>query len=458
LARVRAPLVPGDVVSVEVTGVAHDGAGVGRADGLAVFVPGTVPGDLALVRVSEVRRTFAVAKLVSVERASEVRVDPGCPSFGRCGGCQLRHVAYHAQLSFKTRRVREAFRRIGHIADVDVAPCLPAPVIDGYRNRVQFALDEKADGTRVVGFRPAGTHLVVDVDLCGLAMGEVNEAGQLLRKVLNSPEGSGIRVGPESLHHAAVRVSSCTKEVMVILVTASRDLSGFDAVARSLAHLKASIVSVHVAVSPARKGANWLGRASLLHGRETITECVRDRRFIISAESFFQVNLAQTERLVDTVEASASLTGTETLLDVYCGTGLMSICLAGDCAHVVGVEAVQEAVRDARVNARANRVGNAQFIAGRAETILGDLMARGLKPDVVVLDPPRAGCDREVLVATAEMKPSRAVYVSCDPETLARDLGFLNELGYRTRSVQPLDMFPNTSHVEAVALITPDPR
>ena len=450
----QSPVRLGQEIAVTVHGLGSSGEGVARYEGLTVFVPGGAPGDRLLARVEEVKKNYARAALVAVEEPSPDRVAPPCPVVAACGGCQLQHIAYGAQLRLKRQQVVDALERLGKLTGVTVHPTLGMEDPWHYRNKAQFPVGYRS-GRVIAGFFAPGTHRIVDIEQCDIQ----HPLGNRIMAEVKALAGRyGVRIYDERTHsgvlrHVLARVGRGTGEAMAVLVTNGPDFPHGREIARELMARIPGLVSVVQNINPARTNV-VLGRESrVLAGKEHITDYIGDLQFSISPVSFFQVNPAQTEVLYGKALEYAGLTGSETVIDLYCGIGTISLFLARQCREVIGIEWVEEAVADARENAARNGIGNARFIAGDAAVEMPRLAEEGVRADVIVLDPPRKGCDEPVLEAIAAVAPQRVVYVSCNPASLARDLGRLAGMGYRTVEVQPVDMFPHTAHVECVARV-----
>ena len=453
ISNMTAPVRPGQTIRVAMAGLGHSGEGVGRYEGLTVFVPGGVPGDTIDAKVVEVKKNYARAVLVTVVEPSPDRVVPPCPVVGECGGCQLQHIAYPSQLKLKRQQVVDALVRLGKLEGVTVHPTLGMDEPWRYRNKAQFPLGSRS-GRVVAGFFAPGTHRIIDIEQCDIQHPLGN---QIMAVVKEMAQRLGVPIYDEQSHrgvlrHVLARVGRGTGEAMAVLVTNGPEFPNGAKIARALMEQVPGVVSVVQNINPERTNV-ILGRKSrVLAGQDYITDYIGDLKFAISPVSFFQVNPAQTEVLYGKALEYAGLTGGETVVDLYCGIGTISLFLARKSGEVVGIEVVAEAVQDARENAERNGIGNARFICGDATEAMPKLAADGVAADVIVVDPPRKGCDEPVLKAMAEMGPKRIVYVSCNPASLARDLGLLAGMGYRTMEVQPVDMFPHTAHVECVAL------
>lgn len=449
------PVKAGDSIDLPIHGLGHRGEGVGRYDGLVVFVPGAVPGDRVQARVTEVKRGYARAELEGVLEPSADRVTPRCPFFEQCGGCQLQHIAYEKQLELKRQLVIDALTRIGGLADVLVHLTIGMHTPWAYRNKAQFPIGYQS-GRVIAGFFAPRSHHIVDIESCDIQHPLGN---QLMREVKALAAEYGVPIYNEHTHsgvlrHVIVRVGRGTGEVLAVLVTKDEAFPHGAEIAQKLMERVPGLVGVVQNINPERTNV-VLGRESkVLAGVGHVTEYLGPFVFKISPASFFQVNAEQTEILYGKVVEYAALSGTETVVDLYCGIGSITLFLAQKAAQVIGIEWVAEAVADAEENAALNDVDNVRFIAGDAAIEMPRLARGGVHADVIVVDPPRKGCEEAVLSAMAQMGPKRIVYVSCNPASLARDLRRLHELGYDTLEVQPVDMFPHTAHVECCALLT----
>jgi 23S rRNA (uracil1939-C5)-methyltransferase len=446
----------GDAITVLIDDLAFGGEGVGRVNGYVVFVRGGIPGDRVTVRLTEARARYGRGGIEAVEVPSPDRVQAPCPYFGRCGGCRLQHVAYPAQLAFKEKQVRDCLERLGGLPAFELRPILPAPETLGYRNKMEFTVAPTAAGP-ALGLHAADRYdVVLDIERCLLQSDVMNT---LLAETREAVRARGISVyeptpdgeGRGLLRFVTLREGQRTGQAMVNLVASAPDVAALAPVAGHLrAHVPAT-TSVVLNVN-ARKASVAVGTEEhLLLGRDTISERLRDVEFQISANSFFQTNTRQAERLFAIVEEACALTGGETVIDLYSGTGAISLLLARASRHVYGIELSPAAVADAVRNAGANRIENCTFLAGEVRHVLPELLRQGVHADVVVADPPRAGFHPKALGTLATLGPARLVYVSCNPSTLARDVGELVRHGYVLEWVQPVDMFPQTPHIEAVA-------
>ena len=442
----------GGAQEIALTGLTSEGQGVGRLDGLTVFVDGGLPSERVTVSIVERKKNYAVGRLTEIIEPSVERIEPRCPLAKKCGGCQLQHMDYKAQLNWKRRRVVDAIERIGKL-EVEVEPTMGMTDPWRYRNKMQFPVGRSKDGL-LIGCYETRTHEIVDTNECLIQRAANDEMLRAARRVL---ERFNISAYDEDRHvgvmrHVMGRVGA-DGETMLVLVTATNELPHSKALVRALREELPRVTTIQQNVQTYRNNV-ILGRETrVLYGARTIRDRLNGLRFNISARSFFQVNTTQAERLYSTALEFAGLSGRELLVDAYCGTGTIALSMARRARRVLGIEVVSTAVNDARLNARENGIGNAEFILGDVERVVPRLVDAGV--EVVVIDPPRAGCDARVLRSLAAMIPSKIIYVSCNPATLARDLNILSSLGYRTKKIRPVDMFPMTAHVESVTLLEP---
>ncbi len=449
------PVAEGQEVELAITGVNHRGEGVGRYNGFTLFVPRSIPGETIRARVTELKKNYAGAELLQVVQASERRVSPGCPVFESCGGSQLQHMDYALQLETKTRQVADAVKRIGKLGEITVHPTLGMAQPWHYRNKAQYQITRVGDKIKM-GFYEEETHHVVPVTKCLLLDRQITEVAVLTEELLNKYqlEAYDRGTGKGLLRHVVIRKAWHSGNLMVVLVTTSGDFPQQQQLAGEYQDKIPTVVSVVRNINDRPQGPVFGRETRLLAGQETIIEQIGELEFEISPTSFFQVNPVQMAVLYEKVREYAALTGRETVLDVYCGIGTITLFLADQARRVIGLEIHQQAVVDAAANAELNGVDNTEFIAGSAEELLPDLTGQGIRADVVVVDPPRKGVDKKALQAIADMAPQRIIYVSCDPASMARDLEVLSHQGYRAVEIQPVDMFPQTSHVESIVLMT----
>ncbi len=432
-----------------------NGEGIGRYEGMTFFVKDALIGDLARVGVTKMKKTYGYARLIEVVEPSPDRVEPVCAFSRRCGGCQLQALSYDKQLEFKQRLVENDLRRIGGFTEIPMESIVGMHDPYHYRNKAQLPIGTDRDGHIVTGFYAGRSHRIVPNRDCALGV-PVNKT--ILDIVIGFMERCGISAYDETtgqglVRHVLIRYGFRTEEIMVCLILNGEDLPCAGELIRELAALP-GMTSITVNVNKER-GNVILGTGTrVLWGQGYISDQISGIRFRISPESFYQVNPVQTEVLYRLAVDYADLGGTETVWDLYCGIGTISLFLAGEAGHIYGVEEVPQAVEDARKNAEENEITNVEFFEGKAEEIFPAFYSENTgRPDVVVVDPPRKGCDGKLLSAILTTAPERVVYVSCDPATLARDLQILCAGGYRLKRVRPVDNFFQTVHVETVALL-----
>lgn len=443
------PVKKGGRYTLDIVGLGHSGEGVGRLAEFTVFVPQALPEERVQVSVVEVKKNYAKAKLLVVEKPSPFRVQPPCPIYEVCGGCQLQHASYEGQLIYKRQSVVDAVNRIGKLPEVRVHATLGAKFPWNYRNKMQFPVG-KEEGKIVIGCFAQGTHTIIPAETCAIQQEANNRIVRTVRSALDELDISiyNERSGTGIMRHVVGRVGVATGEVMVVLVTAQKHLPHKDKLIRNLREHIPGLVSIVQNVNKKQTNVIMGDDTQTIWGQDTITDRLGEFSFVISARSFFQVNTAQAEILYNKAVEYAGLSGAETVIDAYCGTGTITLFLAKRAKKVYGIEVVAPAIRDAKINASQNHIDNAEFIVGDAVEVMPRLFKSGVRPEVIVVDPPRAGCDRTVLETFARMQPQRIVYVSCNPASLARDLAILAEQQYIVQEIQPVDMFPHTYHVE----------
>ena len=483
---------------IRIQDLSVNGEGIGRTDeGTVLFVKDTVPGDLAKVRITKVKKTYGYARLMELFEASSDRVKPPCPVAGPCGGCQLQAMSYPRQLAFKTEKVRNNLQRIGGFTvdgpdtrmlaaiqsekssvsqNEGSEPAIHMEPIIGmeepyhYRNKAQYPVGRDKNGRLIAGFYAGRTHSIIEAPDCMLGAESDRE---ILKRVLSHMEKNGIDPYDERTHsglvrHILIRTGRFTGEILVCIVLNGSGIPKESELADALFSLP-GMTSLSVNENRGRTNVILGERERIIRGSGFITDQIGNLRFRISAKSFFQVNPIQTGRMYALAMEYAGLTGKETVWDLYCGAGTISLFLAQKAGHVYGVEVIPEAVRDARENAAQNGIRNVTFFTGKAEEIVPEFYRRGsagreedasldaesmVRPDVIVVDPPRKGLDASLIDVMAEAAPDRIVYVSCDSATLARDLRRLSDRGYRVERVRPVDNFCQTVHVETVVLLS----
>ena len=464
-----------DVLELMIRDMATDGTGIGRAAGVTLFVKDAVTGDRVLAKVMKMKKNYGYARLVELLTPSPYRTMPRCEQHRACGGCQLQALVYEKQLEFKQNLVLNNLKRIGGFAEAEglLMPVIGMEEPFSYRNKAQFPIGCDKEGHVIAGFYASRTHSIIPCKKCHLGT-PVNE--QVLGIVTGFMERHGIapydeKTGTGLVRHVLIRTGYASGEVMVCLVINGTRLPKKELLVERLQTIP-GMTGIMLNVN--RKNTNVILGEELitLWGQDYITDSLGDIQYQISPHSFYQVNPVQTRRLYDTVLEYAALTGKEIVWDLYCGIGTISLFLAQQAGQVYGVEIVPAATQNAKNNARLNHIENVKFFTGKAEEVLpefyshkgqgfenriGDVQEM-LHPDVIVVDPPRKGCDERCLETIAHMQPKRVVYVSCDSATLARDLKYLCERGYELKKVQPVDMFPQTVSIENVALLTQSTR
>lgn len=436
----------------------YEGEGIAKIDNkYPIFIEGALKGEKVKVRIVKVNKNFAYGKLMEVLEASEERVNPPCAIYKRCGGCKLQHASYKAQLDFKWDRVKDCVSKIGKLDPSIVKYPLGMENPWRYRNKVQLPIG-LINGEVKIGFFAPRSHDIIDMESC-LIQDEIGDkVVKLTREWIEKFNIRPYNIDGEYdekgiVRHIMIRRGFTTNEVMVVLVTNGENLPHkeefVDLMVKNIPGIKSVIQNIN-----SKKTNVILGLESkTLWGEDTISDYIGDFRFNISPLSFFQVNPIQTEVLYGKALEYANLTGNEEVFDAYCGTGTITLFLSQKAKKVYGVEIIPQAIDNAWINAKENKVENVEFFVGESEVVIPDLINKGVKADVVVVDPPRKGCDKKLLDAITNIDAKKIVYVSCDPSTLGRDLKVLEENGYKTLEVQPVDMFPNTAHVETVALI-----
>ncbi|WP_307396082.1 23S rRNA (uracil(1939)-C(5))-methyltransferase RlmD [Bacillus horti] len=445
-----------EYVDVYIDDLSHEGLGVGKVDGYTLFIKDALPGEKVKAKVTKTKKRFGFARLLEIIEHSPHRVEPPCPIYAQCGGCQLQHLGYEEQLRQKEQQVRSQLTKIGGIdlEQVKVHPTLGMSEPWRYRNKAQVPIGEN-EGGLIGGFYRQGTHDIIDMQEC-LIQHEAND--EVIQKTKDIAQELGIRAYDEQKHsgllrHVVVKYGFYTQELMIVLITKEETIPHKEMFIEKLRESFPNLKSIIRNVNKAKTNVIFGEQTKVLWGEEYIYDQIGDIRFAISARSFYQVNPQQTKVLYDKALEYAQLQGHETVIDAYCGIGTISLFLAQKAKKVLGVEVVPEAIADAKRNARLNHIENAEFAVGEAEKVIPWWKAQGITADVIVVDPPRKGCDEALLETIIQMKPERVVYVSCNPSTLARDLKFLEDGGFKTVEVQPVDMFPHTSHVECVVLL-----
>lgn len=436
----------------------YEGEGIAKIDSYPIFIENALEGEKVRVKIVKVKKNYAYGKIIEIIESSNEREEPKCAHYKRCGGCSIQHMSYKKQLDFKWNRVKDCISKIGGLSEELVK--YPIGMNNNpyrYRNKVQLPIG-KVNGEIVVGFYAPRSHDIIDLESC-LIQDKIADkvcylTKQWIKKYNIEPATVNGEFNPNGLlRHIIIRRGFKTNEVMVVLVATKKDiphLEEFKEIIKSnIEGIKSIILNIN------SKNTNViLGQECItLYGEDVIQDYIGDFKFNISPLSFFQVNPIQTEVLYNKALEYAGLTGEETVFDAYCGTGTITLFLSQKAKKVYGVEIIEPAVINAKLNAEINNVDNTEFFVGKSEEIIPDLINKGIKADVIVVDPPRKGCDIKLLEAIGKTRPEKVVYVSCDASTLARDLKILKTIGYETKVIQPVDMFPQTAHIENVVLL-----
>ncbi|MCI6676825.1 MAG: 23S rRNA (uracil(1939)-C(5))-methyltransferase RlmD [Clostridiales bacterium] len=445
-----------DLVTVTIEDMTTEGEGIGKADGFPLFIKDSIIGDQVRAKVMKLKKTYGYARVEEVLVPSDDRVQPACDVARQCGGCQLQAMSYEKQLEFKRNKVKNNLRRIGGFQDIEVLPVIGMEQPWRYRNKTQVPFGMDKNGEIVAGFYAGRTHSIINHEDCLLAP-EINTT--IIQTVKAYMKQCKVMPYDEKNHrgiirHVLIRQGYKTGEIMVCVVINHKSLPGADVLVERLKQIS-GMTSISYNINCEKTNVILGEKVIHLYGPGYITDYIGDVKYQISPQSFFQVNPVQTEKLYAKALEYAQLTGNEIVWDLYCGIGTITLFLAQKAKMVYGVEIVPPAIEDAKKNAALNHIQNAQFYVGRAEDILPEKYKKEqVKADVIVVDPPRKGCDQELLQTIIQIQPKRVVYVSCDSATLARDLKYMNEQGYEIEKVQPVDMFAGSVHVETVVLLS----
>ena len=443
-----------DRINLKIESCSSNGSGVGRYNGMAVFVPATAVGDEITAHILKVKKSYAFAKAESIINPSDDRITPECPVYLRCGGCVFSHMSYNAEKEIKSGHVKECFRRIGG-TEPEFEPIIGGEADKRYRNKAQYPV--ASDGGEIkTGFYSPHSHRVIHCPDCLLQPEEFSGILEIFSEYIKK---NNISVYDETVHkglirHIYIRKGTASGEIMVCAVINGKGLPDENGLVSALLGKEPNIKSIIINTNTKDTNVILGEKCRTLWGADCITDILCGLKFRISPLSFYQVNRNQAEKLYGKAAEYANLTGGETVMDLYCGAGTIGLSMAEKAKEIIGVEIVPEAIEDAKINAELNGIKNARFICGDAAKAAEILKNEGVKPDVIILDPPRKGCSPEMIKTAAEMKPDRIVYVSCDPATLARDCGIFKDLGYSAVKATPVDMFPRTGHVETVVLLS----
>ena len=456
-----------DLVTVAIEDIGVGGEGIGKVDGYTLFIKDAIIGDVVEAKIVKAKKNYGYARLMNIVTPSENRVEkPACPMARRCGGCQIQEMKYGAQLAFKEGKVRGNLERIGEVPtellDKVMQPIVGMEEPFHYRNKAQFPIGTDKEGHIITGFYAGRTHSIIPNTDCALGVA-VNQ--KILEIILHFMENNHISAYDEEKHkglvrHVLIRYGFKTDEIMVCLVMNGEKLPHAEKLVDKLCKIS-GMTSITISVNKAKTNVIMGNEIKLLWGQTYITDYIGNVKYQISPLSFYQINPVQTEKLYGLALDYADLNGNETVWDLYCGIGTISLFLAQNAKQVYGVEIVPQAIDDARNNAKINDITNAEFYVGKAEEVLPEYYreyqeshgGETAHADVIVVDPPRKGCEESLLQTIVDMQPEKVVYVSCDSETLARDVKFLRENGYELKKITPVDQFPNTVHVEVVCCL-----
>lgn len=443
-----------EIYDIEIKDVSSDGNGVGEIDGFIVFVPYSVTGDILKIQIVKVQKTFAYGKIIKILTPSPKRCEVPCPAFGKCGGCSLMHIDYNYQLEIKKGIINNALKRIGGFFE-GVKEMIPAPSQFRYRNKMIFPIGDK-NGEVISGFYRERSHDIIPLDDCLLG-GEFNSA--VLSAVKEYMRECSVKSydeisGKGDIRRVFTRYGTVSGEIMVVISSRSENIPKKDVLVEKVLKVSDKITSIILNINTKKTNLVLGEKNIVLFGKDTISDTLLGIKYEISPYSFYQINHAQTENLYSKALEYADISKDDTVMDIYCGIGTISLSAAKQAKEVIGVEIVPEAIENAKKNAERNEIKNAKFYCADAEDIVPKLIKSGISPDIVLIDPPRKGSDEATLSAIASVNPKRIVYVSCNPATLARDMKFLKTFGYVPEKICGVDMFANTNHVETVARLT----
>ncbi len=440
---------------VDLVDIGQGGVGLGKYEGFTVFIEGGLIQDKVKVIISKSKKNYAVGDIVEILEKSPFRVDRICSDdLKDCGGCQIQELDYNKQLELKTNEVKQVISRIGKLENVEIHETIGMQSPCRYRNKAQFPI-QNINGSTAIGFYKKKSHDVIPTDMC-VIQHDIND--KIIKIIKTYIQAYNVSIYNETTHtgvlrHLVTKVGFTTNEVMVVLVANGTNLPHLNELASVLKENILGFKTLVLNVNKAKTNVILGKENKVIYGNGKINDYIGDLVFEISPLSFFQVNPVQTEVLYNKALEYAELKENDTVFDIYCGIGSISLFLAQKATKVYGIEIVEDAIKDAKINAKLNNLNNVEFYVGKAEEVVPKMYSEGKTANVVVVDPPRKGCDEKVLDTIVSMKPDRVVYVSCNPSTLARDLAYLDERGYKCVEIQPVDMFPHTMHVECCAKI-----
>lgn len=445
-----------DKIELTIDALTSEGSGVGRYNGLAVFVRGTVPQDKIIAHIIKRSKNYAIGIIDKILQPSPERIESDCPYSKKCGGCSFRHMTYDEELKYKKSRVQDALNRIGHL-DIEVDEIIGADDLTHYRNKAQYPVDI-SDGEMFAGFYAYKSHRIIPCADCKLQPAEFEKGLEAFAKWIESENITSYneQTGKGLLRHIYFRKGFATGEVMACAVINANSIPNSELLVSLLREKVDGLTSVAVNINKEKTNVILGKETNIIWGEKYIRDSLLGKDFLISPNSFYQVNHNQCEKLYAKAKAFAGLTGTETVLDLYCGVGTIGLTMAENVKQLVGIEIIPQAIENAKENAKINHITNAQFICSDAPKGAEILKKQGVNPDIIILDPPRKGCEKSLFDTIEQLSPKKIVYVSCDSATLARDLAILKEKGYEAKKVSAVDMFPRTPHVECVTLIEKD--
>ena len=437
----------------QVIDLTHEGHGVVKIDRYPVFVPKALTGEEIEFKLIKVNKNFAIGKLLEIFTESKDRVEPPCVYYDKCGGCQLQHLDYLAQLEMKRNQVVNLFHRKGKFTSTPINETIGMMNPWNYRNKSQIPVGQNSEDAPIMGFYRQRSHDIIDMEECLIQDSIQNQLMRMIRALLTE---HNVSIYDEKrkeglLRHVIIRVGYTSREVMVVFVTNGKKFKQAKAIIKKMVEAVPNIKSVIQNINETHSNVIMGKKSKTLYGKDEITDELDSVEFEISDQSFYQINASQTVKLYNKALEYAGLTGEETVLDTYCGIGTIGLYMAEKAKHVYGVEVVPAAIEDAKKNAKLNGYDNTTFVCGKAESVIMDWKQQGIQPDVVMVDPPRKGCDEQFLRTLLELNPQRIVYISCNPSTQQRDAHILAE-GYELKEITPVDMFPQTTHIETVAL------
>ncbi|MEZ4357101.1 MAG: 23S rRNA (uracil(1939)-C(5))-methyltransferase RlmD [Eubacteriales bacterium] len=445
-----------DIFKIEIKSMTTEGSGVGRIGEMAVFVPNSAIGDILDIKILKVKKNYAFGKIIDILTPSKDRIEADCANYMQCGGCTFRHISYEAELKLKQQRVLDSLQRIGGFKDIVIDEIVAAEHPDRYRNKAQIPVSRDLDGKLTLGFFAYHSHRIIDFSGCFLQP-------KIFENVINAfkdwEKEAKQKIYDEStnspgIRHLYIRMGKATGEVMVCIVTTGEQIKKEDSLVKMLKDCVPNLKSVVINTNNKNTNVILGDKCRTIWGDGYITDELCGLKFKISPISFYQVNHEQTEKLYTLVANYAKPTKKDVVLDLYCGIGTIGLTLAKYVKELIGVEVEEQAVLNARENALINGINNAQFICADAAKAAKMLSERGERPSIVILDPPRKGCDLELIKTVKNISPEKVVYVSCDPATLARDLKEFCSIGYEIKKVTPVDMFPRTANVETIVLMS----